>query len=106
AELLTGSSLGFAVKRRSANGVDEINGGDVRRPRNSPSPNPAKSRTAAAEAIHPLCVDLGGDTAISETTAGTVPFTGARKRYPRRATVSTKRGFSAVSPSASRSRRT
>ena len=31
-----------------------------------------------------------------------MPLTGARKRYPRRATVSTKRGFSAESPSESR----
>ncbi len=80
AALLTGSSLGFAVKRRSANGVDVSNGGDVRLPTNNPTPNPIKSRVAAAAAIHPLCVGLVGETAISETTAGAVPFTGARKR--------------------------
>src|SRR5690349_13458934 len=41
---LTGSSLGFAVKRRSETDVDGDNIGATRRPMYSPAPNPINSR--------------------------------------------------------------
>src|SRR5262245_36755224 len=88
-------------ERRSAAGEDSDRG---TRPMNKASP--ATSITPAAALIFHVFGDQRRTGKLSERTTDGIWLTGAKKRYPRRATVPIKRGVSALSPRASRSRRT
>src|SRR5579864_7592091 len=98
---MTGNSGAFAVSLRSLILPARV---AVEVAARQPTMTPTSRATATTPRIHQRRTAGGRDTAISGgADSSDAPLTGARKRYPRRATVSTNLGFSAESPSASRS---